>query len=154
MLSQNISESVDFNPPRRRGIFLHLGVALLLLAGAGGGLYYALGQQAGAYFLLFMVVAVVCMLPLPLIAYRGYALLRARYTLERDGLRIRWGLRTEDIPLNTIEWVRPASELGNTLHLPPFSVTGAILGKREVADLGTVEFLASEIDEALCNCYP
>jgi hypothetical protein len=138
-----------FTPPRRRGLFLHLGVALLLLAGAGGSLYFAMDEQVGGYFPLLLVIAIVCLLPIPVVMYRGYALIRASYVLERDGLHIKWGLRTEDIPLNTIEWLRPVNELGQALQNPPFSATGAILGKREVADLGTVEFLASEMDDAL-----
>lgn len=143
-----------FRPPRRRGVFLHLGVALLLIAGAAGGLYFALGEGAGAYFLLYLVIGVVCLLPLPLVLYRGFALIRAGYLLERDGLRLRWGLRSEDIPLNLVEWIRPAGELGIPLPLPSFSVTGAILGKQEVADLGTVEFLSSERENMLVVATP
>ncbi len=144
-----INPAIRFNPPRRRGLFLHLGVGLLLIAGAAGALYFALGEQAGTYFVLFLVIGVLCILPLPLVLYRGYALLRAGYWLERDGLRLRWGLRSEDIPLNMVEWIRPAAELGIALPLPPFSVTGAILGKQEIADLGTVEFLAAEQESIL-----
>lgn len=138
-----------FRPPRRRGVFLHLGVALLLIAGAAGGLYFALGEQAGAYFLLYLVLGIVCLLPLPLVLYRGFALFRAGYLLERDGLRLRWGLRSEDIPLHLVEWIRPAAELGINLPLPSFSVTGAILGKHDVPDLGPVEFLAAERENML-----
>lgn len=147
--SRKDNTSLKFNPPRRRGLFLHLGVGLLLVAGAAGGLYFALGEQAGTYFVLFLVLGVLSMLPLPLVLYRGYALLRAGYWLERDGLRLRWGLRSEDIPLNMVEWVRPAAELGIAMSLPPFSVPGAILGKQEIADLGTVEFLAAEQESML-----
>ncbi|MEN6523562.1 MAG: PH domain-containing protein [Anaerolineaceae bacterium] len=149
MFDPTDSASYLFPPPRRRGLFLHLGVALLLVAGAGGSLYFAMDEHVGAYFPLLLVVAIIFFLPIPIVVYRGYALIRASYILERDGLHIRWGLRTEDIPLNTVEWIRPVNELGNALAQPPFNATGAILGKREVADLGTVEFLASEMDDAL-----
>jgi hypothetical protein len=149
MLNLTESTAYLFTPPRRRGLFLHLGVALLLIAGAGGSLYFAMDEQVGGYFPLLLVVAIVCLLPIPIVIYRGYALIRASYMLERDGLHIKWGLRTEDIPVNTIEWLRPVNELGHALQFPPFSATGAILGKREVADLGSVEFLASEMDDAL-----
>ncbi len=149
MFNPTESTTYLFTPPRRRGLFLHLGVALLLIAGAGGSLYFAMDEKVGGYFPLLLVVAIVCLLPIPIVIYRGYALIRASYTLERDGLHIKWGLRTEDVPLNSIEWLRPVNELGQVLQIPPFSATGAILGKREVADLGTVEFLASEMDDAL-----
>jgi len=44
------------------------------------------------------------------------------------GLRLRWGLRAEDIPLPEIEWIRPASDLGFHLPKPFLSMPGALLG--------------------------
>jgi len=55
-----------------------------------------------------------------------------------------WGLRVEDIPLTDIEWVRPASDLTRQLALPHFRLPGAVLGTRRHADLGLVEFIASD----------
>ncbi|NPV57327.1 MAG: hypothetical protein HPY76_11745 [Anaerolineae bacterium] len=138
-----------FPPPKRRGLIFH-GGAVLFLTGAGGILFVtALAQEAGNYFTLFLVLSILCFAPLPLLIYRGYALLQARYELERDGLRIRWGLRSDDIPLPEIEWVRPAAELGFHLPLPRARMPGAILGNRVVEGLGPVEFVASESDRLL-----
>jgi hypothetical protein len=123
--------------------------ALFLLGGTAGSLWFALRLQVGIGFVLLLLLAVVLFAPLPLIIYRGYALLNAAYTLERDGLRIRWGLRAEDIPLPEIEWVRPAAELGFHLVYPPFIWPGAVLGARIQPDLGPVEFMASELDDLL-----
>ncbi len=88
-------------------------------------------------FLLHMMIALVLFAPLLIIGYRLYALFNAAYILRRDGLMIRWGLRREDIPLNAIEWIRPATELGFHLPLPWLRWPGAILGCAPPARTGT-----------------
>ncbi len=133
-----------FAPTRRTGIILHVAALLLLGAGTGVALALAFQQPVGVSFVLFILLAVLLFVPLPVVAYRGYALLTARYSVERDGLRLRWGLRAEDIPLPEVEWVRPASDLAFDLPLPRLSWPGAILGSLNVRDLGPVEYLASE----------
>lgn len=139
----------QFLPPRRRGLIFHLLSGVFLLTGSAGCLVVALQQQVGGTFVLLLLFSLVLFAPLPVIFYRGYALMNASYSLERDGLRIRWGLRGEDIPLPEIEWVRPASELGFNLPLPAFTWPGALLGTRAIAELGPVEFLASETSTLL-----
>jgi len=81
--------------------------------------------------------------PVPLFAYRAYALLRADYILDRDSLELRWGLRNEDLPLTDIEWIRPASDVHPPLRLPWLPFPGAILGIRRHSELGIVEYIAS-----------
>jgi hypothetical protein len=75
--------------------------------------------------------------------------MNAVYILRRDGLLIRWGLRREDIPLNDIEWIRPATELGFHLPMPWLRWPGAILGVRRTPELGQVEFLAADVPNML-----
>lgn len=138
-----------FLPLRKRGLIIH-GAALLLLAGGSAVLFWlAFDQAVGGAFLLLLLGALLLAAPVPLAAYRGYALLTAHYEVERDGLRLRWGLRGEDIPLPDIEWVRPVSDLTFDLPLPRLSWPGAYLGTRMVGDLGMVEFMASELGDAL-----
>ncbi len=150
-------EAQVFLPPRRRGLIFHLLLGVFLLLGSTGSLIIALNPaqtwrgnppQGGA-FVLLLLLALLFFAPLPWAFYRGYALMNASYRLERDGLRLRWGLRAEDIPLPEIEWVRPAAELGFPLPLPRAIAPGAVLGVRQVAELGTVEFLASETSNLL-----
>lgn len=121
----------------------HILVVVFLLAGCAGCLILSIQQEAGGLFALFVIISLLFFAPVPVFLYRGYALYNASYQLSRDGLRIRWGLRSEDIPLPEIEWVRPASELGFRLPLPPVIWPGAIRGTRHVPELGPVEFLAS-----------
>jgi hypothetical protein len=134
----------NFLPSRRRGI-LFLGVLLALLASSSGLFFWAaLGQQAGADLALDLILSMLLVAPVPWIIYRLYSLLQAAYALERDGLRIRWGLRAEDIPLPSIEWMRPANELGFALRMPLGGLLGAYLGTVKVEGLGAVEFIASD----------
>lgn len=144
----------EFQPPRRTGILVQGG--LILVFAAAGGYFFLLASQnpSGLGFLLQMVIALVIFAPLPLFIYRLYALLNAVYVLGRDGLMIRWGLRREDIPLQEIEWMRPADELGFRLPLPWLRWPGAILGFRTVSELGRVEFLSSDLPHMILVATP
>jgi hypothetical protein len=133
-----------FVPPRRRGLIFHIGAALAFSSAGGIAFWFSMEQDVGLNFIILLAASLLLLSPVPLIVYRAYALSRATYRLEREGLRLRWGLRAEDIPLNKIEWVRPASEMGFHLPQPRFSWPGALLGFTRIAELGHVEFIASE----------
>lgn len=144
----------EFRPPRRTG-FLFQGSLMLAFIFAGGYFFFLATQDpSGLDFLLHMLVALILFAPLPMIGYHLYALMTAVYTLGRDGLLIRWGLRREDIPLRQIEWIRPANELGFQLPKPWLRWPGAILGTRKVAELGTVEFLAADTSHLILVATP
>lgn len=143
-----------FYPPRRTGLLVQ-GILILILSSAGSYFFYIATQDiSGLDFLLHMLISLVFFAPLPLVLYRLYALINAAYGLSRGGLLIRWGLRREDIPLNSIEWIRPASELGFRLPLPWLRFPGAILGIRNVPELGRVEFIASDVKHMLLVATP
>ncbi len=135
--------SQTFYPPRSAGLLVH---ALLALVSAGGGgfLFWAAMQQEGVNFILLLLAALGVLSLLPLAAYRWYALRGASYRVGRDGLRINWGLRAEDIPLDDIDWLRSAQDFGSRLKLPALRAPGALIGSLVIPDLGRVEFLASD----------
>ncbi len=135
---------IPFPPFKRTGLVWHAGLLILLLVALGWNLYFLLRSPAGPSFVMHLLLSLVSFAPLPLLAYRAYALWGAVYTLDREKLHLHWGLRAEQIPLGDIEWVRPASALTHPLRLPPISMPGALLGLRRHPDLGLVEFLASE----------
>jgi hypothetical protein len=144
----------QFPPSRRNGYIFH-GVLLFVLGGGGGLAFFAsTRQQIGSDLVFYMILSVLMLLPVPWIGYRIYALAQASYILERDGLRIRWGLRGEDIPLPQIEWIRPASELGFALRFPWKSAPGAFLGATRVEGLGLVDFIASDLRNMLLVATP
>jgi hypothetical protein len=144
-----MSDFFSFQPPRRRGLLFHAGAIMVLAATSAICFLLGLDQTVGLYIVILLILSLLLFAPLPLILYRGYALLRANYRLERDGLRLRWGLRAEDIPLPDIEWVHRASDLPADLPLPRLVWPGAIRGTVLVRDLGPVEYLASSRDTLL-----
>lgn len=138
-----MNQSQDFYPPRTAGIVLHAALLVFILGGIAALLVLIFSRSVG-WSLVFLLLGVLILIALlPLAAYRGYALLKASYTIERDGLRVRWGLRSEDLPVTEVLWVRPASDLVKPLVLPRFAVPGAILGVARHDELGDVEFVAS-----------
>jgi len=133
-----------FPPSKRNGLLFH-GILLVALAIVSIWGFVNLSRTTiGEYFVTYLLIGLTAFAPLPWIGYRAFALLRAEYILDRDGLELRWGLRNEAIPLNDIEWVRPVDDLTHPLLLPSMSVPGAILGLRRHPDLGVVEFIASD----------
>ncbi len=145
---------LEFNPPRQKGIVLYLGAALLLSGLSGFLILLALDQKSSGYFILALLGALVVFIPVPFILYNAYALLKAKYVLDREGLKLRWGLRVEDIPLSDIEWVRPLSELGSTIAYPAWSFSGIMRGIRPQSDLGNLEFMASDRSKLLFIAAP
>ena len=144
-----MTEESTFLPPRRRGIVVHLFLMIFLIGLTVVGASFAARAEVGLPFSLYILLTLVGTLPLPLITYRFYALFRANYHLGREKLTLNWGLRIEKIPLSDIEWVRPATDLTTPLRLPRLRFPGSILGMRRHADLGTVEFLASDAKKIL-----
>ena len=139
-----MAESYEFAPPRRWGLLLHYLTALALLMTCGTVFWYTIQQAAGLTFALLLLLSLALVAPMLASIYRAYSLLQANYLLERDGLRLRWGLRAEDIPLPDVEWVRPASDLQIRLPRPFLSAPGSLLGEVNVPGLGIVEYMASD----------
>ncbi len=137
-------KSGHFPPPKRKGLIVHGAILSALIVVLSVGLINLSNAEVGAAFLISLLVSLFAFLPIPFFAYRAYALWRADYFIDRDSLAIHWGLRVEDIPLNDIEWMRPADDLTNPLTLPPLSLPGGILGMRRHPDLSAVEFLAAD----------
>ncbi len=139
-----MAETFIFLPNRRRGIVTHVIIIIALMAGCGVLVWQAFQQSGGILLVVYLLGVVVLFGLLPIAGYRGYALLNGVYSLKRDGLRIRWGLRAEDIPLSEVTWVRPATDLEVPIKLPAFSIPGALLGYVDHPDLGQLEFIASD----------
>lgn len=143
-----------FLPPRRLGILFHVAL-IILLAGAGFlGILQASLAESGPVFLLYLLPSVLAAGLVLYLGYRVYALWVALYGLERDGLRLRWGLRYEVIPMDRVLWVRLASELENPLPLPGLRWPGNIIGVRHYPDGTSLEFMASQLDSLVVIATP
>jgi hypothetical protein len=143
----------DFPPPRRG---LSLQITLIIILASISGLFGLLASREpiGFRFMIYVLVAALAFFPLPFLIYWLYSLNRANYSLDRDRLTISWGLRTEQIPVSDVEWVRPKSAMTTPLPLPFIHLPGAVLGVRKHADLGIMEYLASDVNSLLLVATP
>jgi len=139
-----MTAQTEFLPPKRKGTIFYLGLTLLLLGISGFLLIFALDQQSSGFFILALLGAILMLVPLPFILYSLYSLLRAKYALDREGLRIRWGLRSLDISMPEIDWVRMVPIDQKKLPQPAWGFTGLLRGKVRSSEFGEVEFLASD----------
>lgn len=121
----------------------HLGLSAILFAMVVLGLQATARAEIGAIFLLTLLPTVFAMVLLPILLYRAYALWTATYTIERDGLRLQWGLRVEEIPMKAIRWVSPSRSYAGPLPLPWPRLDGAVLGVRQLQKEQTIEFLSA-----------
>ncbi len=144
----------DFPPPRQRGLVIHIALIAFLVITAGVSFWQVFQTPVGVAFAIYVVVFFASAIPLPILAYRLYALGRANYQLDRNTLRLMWGMRVEEIPVSEIEWLRPVHGLVAPLALPLFRLPGSILGLTRQADIGEVEFLASEAGNLLLVATP
>jgi hypothetical protein len=142
-------ESASFPPPRQRGLVIHGIVMAALLTICVLSFWRVFQTEVGPAFSLYILLAVISFIPLPFLGYRAYALLRSDYLLNRNTLRIVWGLRVEDVPISDVEWLRSPAHLNEPLRLPRIRVPGAVLGRRVTPELGQVEFVASETGKIL-----
>lgn len=132
-----------FEPDRSLGVLFHVFAILLLIGISAWGIWQAVHSAIGPLFLVYLLPALLSIFLIPLLSYRLYSLLGAYYQIERDGMRLRWGLRIEDIPMDNLVWINPDAELERDLPLPWLRWPGAVLGVRRTTHGETIEFLAS-----------
>jgi hypothetical protein len=138
-----VDEKFTFFPPYRVGLILHILLIVLLIVAGFWSLWQATNAAIGPVFLLYLLPGCVALVGVPILGYRAYALWRASYQVERGGIRLRWGLREEDIPMEAIQWVRPAKEMDPSLPLPLLRWPGSVLGTKRMADGTEIEYLAA-----------
>ncbi len=124
-------------------MIFHLAVLGVLFAAGGGGLWQANKSGFDLKFFVYLLPAFVVLAGAPVLVYQVYALLNAAYTLQRDGIQLRWGMRSEDIPEDQVVWVRLASEYAGRLPRPFLHWPGAELGLRRLPDGLEIEYLAA-----------
>ena len=139
----------EFPPFRQRGLIVHgiLIASLTVISLVAFAFLFEI--QIGVLFMVLVLVCLLAIIPVPILAYRIYALMRGNYLLDRNDLHLIWGLRREDVPIADVEWVRPVQGLVAPVSLPWFHLPGGILGVIRHPDVGDVEFIAAEEDTLL-----
>ena len=131
-----------YQPPRALGLMVgaaliawSVGVAALLLLGT-------LEQPFGLLTLGTSIVIAICLGIAGVFAYWTYSLATLSYSLDRNGLVIRWGITRQIIPLNAIERLVPGTAVG----VPPVqgvSWMGYHIGRAEIQRIGDVLFYST-----------
>ena len=132
-----------FVPPRRLGLVFHLGVLFMLLIVAAIGLDRGSNTEVGLRYFLFIMLFLIAVIPVPVVVYRIYVLLRSSYTVSPEGFRLRWGLRLEDIPMDTIMEVVRVDQLPLGLPVPVSRMPGSVIGVRRSPRYGDLEFMGT-----------
>ena len=140
-----MDEKIEHRPDRSLGFAIHLGLILINSAISGYLLYRALSSEMQGVFILYLISSIITFIPAPFLFYQAFALARAKYVITRDGIAIQWGLRTEDIPIEEIEWIRRPRDFVHPITQPPFRLPGAVLASCNDRDLGLIEYIATEI---------
>jgi hypothetical protein len=123
---------------------VHLALLLGNLAISGYFLYLAYASQIRGVFILYLLASIISALPMPFLLYQVFALARAKYVISRNGITIQWGLRTEDIPISDVEWIRIPQDFVNPITPPAFRLPGAILASSMDRDIGLIEYIAAD----------
>lgn len=135
-----------FFPPRRTGTILHI-LLMVLVSGAGiWGIYGVTTVQMAPQLLPYLALIILFLIALPYLIYRLYGLQRSSYTLERSGISLRWGWRSERLPMNQIKWVHRVEDLEIPPQPPAIHWPGAVTGVRRFQRGPEVEYLASRLN--------
>lgn len=143
-----------FHPPRRVGFIVHAGLIVMLVAAGLFGLWQATRARVGPTLLLYLLPALAAVFLVPLLIYRVSAIYGASYRVGPDGIRLRWGLRAEDIPMDAVQWVGKAEEWKSRLPKPFLQIPGAVLGVRHLPDSRTLEYLAARAGHLILVTTP
>lgn len=144
-----MDDRIVFPPPRRLGLIFQVIASVILVITSVWSFWRAVNVIIGPLFLLYILVALLGVGLVPLLVYRSYALYKAAYTLERDGILLRWGLRLEDIPMSSVLWVLHSSQLEVPLPRPWVRWPGSVLGVRRLPDGNRVEYLAARAKQLI-----
>ena len=132
-----------FLPIRRNTIFVYSLVSIGLVIIAGVSIERASQANDNALFLSWIIVFLTVATPFPVLMYRLYTLIRAAYLVEANGVRLTWGLRVEEIPMNQIAWVSLGEHLSHPLPVPRLHLPGILSGVRQISANETVEYMAT-----------
>jgi hypothetical protein len=104
--------------------------------------------------MLYLIPALLAIVLTPVFLYRLQALNKASYRMERDGIRLKWGLRIEDIPMDQVLVLQMSDHYKAKLPLPWHAWPGAVLGKRLLEDKTPIEFLSASRTQMVLICTP
>jgi len=138
-----MDEKRVFYPPKQVGTVVQLILVLIFSLGGGWGIWGISKVQVALQLLPYLALILLFLVTVPFLIYRLYALNRSEYSLERGGIRLQWGWRSETIPMEQVNWVHLIDDLETPPQLPLIYWPGAVIGRRRFQRGPEVEYLAS-----------
>lgn len=138
-----MEKSRVFYPPRQVGTAVHLILILIFSMGGAWGIWGVNRVQVALQLLPYLSLIILFLATVPFLIYRLYALHQSEYILERGGIRLKWGWRSETIPMEQVKWVHHVRDLEIPPKFPLIHWPGAVIGRRSFHRGPEVEFLAS-----------
>lgn len=138
-----MEESRVYYPPKRTGTIVHLLLILFFSGGGAWSIWRASNVQVAPQLLPYLALILLFLITVPFLMYRLYALHRSHYSLERGGIQLQWGWRSENIPMDKVKWVHKAEDLEIPPQPPLIRWPGSIIGFRRFLRGPVVEFMAS-----------
>ncbi len=138
-----MEESRVYYPPKRAGTIVHLLLILFFSGGGAWSIWRASNVQVAPQLLPYLALILLFLITVPFLIYRLYALHRSHYSLERGGIQLQWGWRSEKIPMDKVKWVHKAEDLEIPPQPPLIRWPGSVIGFRRFLRGPVVEFMAS-----------
>lgn len=139
-----MSEWNSYQVPRRRGLILN-GILLIGISITVGLMVTVASENpAGLQSVLLLATSLILAAIFPVLAYRLYALIQSEYSIGREGIRLRWGMRQLRLPHEMIVDNVLGDDLAERPQLPQWRWPGNLVGKIDDEELGLIEYLASD----------
>ncbi|HBO33737.1 MAG TPA: hypothetical protein DD636_03210 [Anaerolineaceae bacterium] len=135
--------NTDFSPQKGKSLAINGVVAALLIAAILFFLISGSMRGQGWLSIVFIGVGLLLLVPLALAIYRIITISTTIYSLSRDALEVKWGLRRELIPMREITWVHPVSDFETPLPLGFTLVKGSYYVETSIKGLGKTLFVAT-----------
>jgi len=138
-----MEEKRTFYPPKQMGTIVHLLLMLIFSAAGIWGIWGVSNVEVAPQLLPYIILIILFLATVPYLIYRLYALHRSEYILERGGIKLHWGWRSESLPMEKVDWVYRVEDLETAPPLPIIHWPGAVTGVRRFQRGPEVEYLAS-----------
>ncbi len=122
---------------------------LLFSSGGAWAIWQTSNAEVAPQLLPYLALILVSLAAVPFLIYRLYALHRSEYILQRGGIILQWGWRSESIPMEQIDWVYPADQLEPEPQPPLIRWPGSVLGRRMSQRQSSLEFISTRAKDLI-----
>ncbi len=141
-------------PSKRKGFLFIISTSVFLVIVSIFLLVKANQAEVQSTSLLLRVAVLISSGLLIWLLYESFVLMTMKYTLLREKLVLQWGFRREEIPANLIEWVKPASQLNDSLQVPLMHIPGLIANYQRIHGVNAIDYAATEIENLVLVATP